>query len=230
MQDLLKQGGLYLVVDPKPGAGAVLPKIEAALRGGVGILQVWDHWDAGQDAADFITRTVGLARPHGVPVLVHERLDLLRTTPADGIHYDSPHMTPRQVRDAAGRNVLHGVTCGNDLERVRWAANEGADYVSFCAMFPSPSAGECEIVHLTTLESARERHPELTIFASGGITPANAPQVLAAGADGLAVISGILGADDPEAAARRYAAVIRSARPRSRFGRPESLSDTRPTP
>lgn len=230
MQALSKRSVLYLVVDPQPGAEAVLPKIEAALRGGVGVLQVWNHWGAGQDAADFVARTVALARPHGVPVLVHERPDLLRTTPADGIHYDSPGLTPRQARDAAGRQVLYGVTCGNDLERVRWAASEGADYVSFCSMFPSPSAGECGIVHAATLESARERHPTLTIFASGGITPENAPQVLAAGADGLAVISGILGADDPEAAARRYAEVIRMARPSGSSASPHNSSDTRPTP
>ncbi|HEX7079457.1 MAG TPA: thiamine phosphate synthase [Gammaproteobacteria bacterium] len=203
------QGGLYLVVDPKPGADIVLPKVAAALRGGVGLLQVWNHWGEGQDPVDFVARTLALGRAHGVPVLVHERPDLLDAAGADGIHYDAPALGPEEVRRAAGRAVLYGVTCGNDLERVRWAANEGADYVSFCAMFPSPSAGECEIVSLETVAAARALG-DITIFASGGVTPENASRVLEAGADGVAVISGILGAEDPESAARRYAAALRA--------------------
>lgn len=205
---------LYLVVDPKPGAELVLPKVEAALAGGVGVLQVWDHWAAEQDAREFVARTIALARGHRVPVLVHDRLDLLCATDADGIHYDTPTRSPAEVRDAAGRHALYGLTCGNDLERVRWADREGVDYISFCAMFRSPSAGACELVSLATVRQARELG-ETTIFASGGITPENAASVLEAGADGIAVISGILGSDDPEAAARRYADTIEAHKLRS---------------
>lgn len=198
--------GLYLVIDPAPGAAIVLPKVEAALRGGVQVLQVWNHWAEEQDSRDFVCRTLALAARHYVPVLVHERAELLATG-AHGIHYDDPRLAPREVHRLARRDVLYGVTCGNDLERVRWAARAGADYVSFCAMFPSPSAASCELVGMQTIGAARQLG-DLAIFASGGITPENASQVLEAGADGVAVISGILGAPDPEAAARAYAAVI----------------------
>lgn len=212
MRETMKHRSLYLVVDPRPGAARVLPKVDAALAGGVDVIQVWNHWADGQDAIEFIGRTVALARRRGVPVLVHDRLDLLRKTEADGIHYDVPFLAPNEVREIVGRAVLYGVTVGNELERVHWAASEGADYVSFCSMFPSRSADACELVELSTLTTARERYPALTIYASGGITPENAPQVLAAGADGIAVISGILASADPEAAARRYADATRAAR------------------
>jgi len=212
MREAFEGRSLYLVVDPRPGAARVLPKIDAALAGGVDVVQIWNHWADGQDAVEFVERTIALARPRGVPVLVHERLDLLRKTSADGLHYDEPFLDPSEVREAVGRDVLYGVTAGNALERVDWAAREGADYVSFCSMFPSRSADACEIVAPSTLTAARMRYPTLTIYASGGITPENVPQVLAAGADGVAVISGILGAADPEAAAKRYADAIRAAR------------------
>lgn len=202
-------GGLYLVADPAGGADAVLPKIEAALRGGVRVLQVWDHWMHGQDAAAFVDAAVAIARPHGVPVLVNENVELLEATAADGIHFDSPRMTPAALRKALGRDAIYGITCGNDFDRVRWAAREHADYVSFCSMFPSPSAGACELVEIETIARARALG-EVTIFASGGITPANAATILEAGAHGIAVISGILGAADAEAAARDYARAIHS--------------------
>src|SRR5690606_4634666 len=114
-----------------------------------------------------------------------------------------PFLDPSEVREVVGHDVLYGVTVGNDLERVAWAVREGADYVSFSAMYPSRSVEASEIVAPPTLAAARERYPELTIYASGGITPENARDVLAAGADGVAVVSGILAAGDPEAAARR---------------------------
>lgn len=203
------QGGLYLVVDPVDGADAVLPKVEAALTGGVDVLQIWDHWGPSQDAAAFVQAVLAVSRPRGVPVLVHENLQLLGASGADGIHFDEPSVMPAEVRASIGRDAIYGVTCGNSLERVRWAAQEHVDYVSFCSMFPSASAASCELVSLATLAAARELGGS-TIFASGGITPANAASVIAAGADGIAVISGILGADDPESAARAYKRAIGS--------------------
>lgn len=203
-------GGLYLVVDPADGLEHVLPRIEAALVGGVDVLQIWDHWAPSQDAAAFVEATLAASRPRGVPVLVHGNLELLAGSGADGIHYDTPSSTPAEVRERAGRDVIYGVTCGNDLERVQWAERERADYVSFCSMFPSPSVGACELVSLETVTAARAL-TRVTLFASGGITPGNAGAVVAAGADGIAVVSGILGAEDPADAARAYARALRSA-------------------
>jgi thiamine-phosphate pyrophosphorylase len=203
-------GGVYLVVDPAPDRDVVLPKVEAALRGGVAVIQIWNHWAPDQDRTAFAAAVIEAARAHAVPVLVHEDVELLRCTHAHGIHYDTPALTPDQVRTRVARtDVLYGITCGNDLERVRQAIAEGVDYISFCSMFPSQSVQTCELVTLETLRAARalrdQQRPDLRIFASGGITPGNAAQVLRAGADGVAVVSGILGAADPEMAAARYA-------------------------
>jgi len=195
---------LYLVVDPAPGAGAVLPRVEAALRGGVEVLQIWNHWGAGADPVAFVERVLEAARPHDVPVLVHEDVELLAATPAQGIHLDAPRPDMPALRERIGRAFLYGQTCGNDLGQVDAALEAGADYISFCALFPSSSAPDCERVSLETVRGARAR-TAIPIYASGGITPGNAASAIAAGADGVAVISGVLGAPDPQAAALRYA-------------------------
>ena len=124
-------GGLYLVVDPIPGSDIIMPKVEAALRGGVEVLQVWNHWAEGQDPGSVVDQICRLAEPWDVPVLVHEDMALLCATAAQGIHFDAAVPTLADIRSQAGRPILCGLTCGNDLDRVRWAIREGADYISF---------------------------------------------------------------------------------------------------
>lgn len=200
-------GGLYLVIDPSPGIFEVLPKVEAAMRGGVTVLQIWNHWSYGQDTHFFVETICALAEKHSVPVLINENIELLMTTSVDGIHFDEPIVTPHELREKTGREIIYGITCGNDLARVRWAVEHNADYISFCSLYSSSSVNTCDLVSLDTVRKARAIAP-FPIFASGGITPENAIPVLENGSDGIAVISGILRAENPEAAARRYVEVI----------------------
>jgi thiamine-phosphate pyrophosphorylase len=200
-------GGLYLVIDPSPGAAFVLPKVRAALRGGASVLQIWNRGLSGFDAVRFVQVVCACAAPFGVPVLINANLDLLKASGAHGLHlYDLTH-TPAEVRVRAGRPVITGCTCGNDLDRVRNAVDLGVDYISFCSMYPSLSVNTCDLVSLETVRQARAI-AACPIFASGGVTPENTTPLLESGADGIAVISGILSADDPESAARAYLRVL----------------------
>jgi thiamine-phosphate pyrophosphorylase len=210
MKDKIKiTGGLYLVIDPAPGISAVLPKVEAAIRGGVNVLQIWNNWHDGQDAVDFTKRIYFVARRRAIPVLIHENIELMKMTRADAMHFDNPAIPPYELQKQLGREIIYGITCANDLERVRWAANQTADYVSFCSMYASSSVNTCDLVSLETVRKARQL-ASFPIFASGGITPENSVPVLESGANGIAVISGILKADDPEAAAKKYVEVIKN--------------------
>ena len=200
-----KLRGLYLVVP----VGAPLERVEAALRGGVDVLQLWQPADVSRDEARRWGRTVrGLARRFGVPLLVHEDVALARELGADGVHLDGEIPTPDAVRNELGRGALVGYTCGRVLKKAEWAERVGADYISFCAVFPSPSAPEaCELVPLETVREAKRRL-KIPVFASGGITPENVAKVLKTGADGVAVVSAVLDAPDPEAAARAFKAQL----------------------
>jgi thiamine-phosphate pyrophosphorylase len=115
------------------------------------------------------------------------------------------------VRQALGERSVVGYTLGNDLSKLKWAESVGADYVSFCSVFPTSSVTQCEIVPIEWVKSAKSIS-KLPVFASGGITLGNVHLVLEAGADGVAVISAILKASDPELAARSFKEIIRRYR------------------
>jgi len=151
-----------------------------------------------------------IARRYGTPLLINNDLVMAKKVDADGVHADNYELTPSEIEARLGRGKIVGYTTGNDLSRVKWAERNGADYVSFCSMFPSSSVGDCEIVPLDTVRAAK-KIVELPIFASGGINLRNAGRVLEAGADGIAVISALQKAADPEATAREFKSVIDSA-------------------
>ncbi len=195
--------GLYLVVDPRLGSGSLAAAC-AAIDGGVDIVQLLN---SGQDALDFARKLREATRARQIPFLINNDLDLARRVEADGLHIDGNHPVPSEVRQVLGSNAVVGYTCGNGLNKLRWATSVGADYVSFCSIFPSASAGECEIVPLETVALGRNE-TKIPIFASGGITHENASEVLSTGINGIAVISAILNASDPRESARLFKQIL----------------------
>lgn len=196
------KGGVYLVVDPYEGIDKVFPNVKAALAGGVDVLQIWNHWHEGQDRKAFIEDIVQLAHVADVPVLINEEWHWLESTPVDGVHFDTIPVDWDAIHRTIKRPFLVGITCGNDEARIGWAIRF-ANYLSFCSMFPSASAGACEIVRPEVVEETR-RQTNLPIFVSGGITPALISNLLPLGINGVAVISAILKADDPARAAHDF--------------------------
>ena len=196
-------GGLYLVIDPSLGLNALLPKIEKAIAGGVDVLQVWNNWANHQDKFAMINAVCSLANVHDIPVVINEEWELIRTTPLDGVHFDTIPSDLNAIRQIIARPFLCGITCGNDLTRVQWAAKNGLDYISFCSMFPSSSAGVCEIVKKETVQQARTI-TSIPIFLAGGITLENINQLIDTGMDGVALISAILKANDPLSTAKLF--------------------------
>jgi thiamine-phosphate pyrophosphorylase len=134
-------------------------------------------------------------------------LNLAKRIGANGVHFDDFHTSANDARKVLGPDAIVGYTCGNNQDMVRKAKSLGADYISFCAVFESPSVGTCEIVPLESVRQAK-RVISMPVFASGGITLENAYLVMEAGADGLAIASSILSADDPEAMARAFRQTI----------------------
>lgn len=196
-------GGLYLVVDPALGLEGLLPTIEGAIQGGVDVLQIWNNWSHRQDKLQVVATICALAHSHDVPVLINEAWELMLCTPLDGVHFDALPADLTAIRQKVGRPFLCGLTCGNDLSRVHWAEKNGLTYISFCSLYPSPSAGVCEIVRKETVREAR-RLTSLPIFLAGGITLENVDELHATGMNGIALISAILKADDPRQATKAF--------------------------
>ena len=124
---------------------------------------------------------------------------------ADGVHVGREDPPVAEARALLGPHVIIGASCYGDAERAVAAEQAGADYVAFGTPFPSPTkTGKRTDISLGIFQEAKHR-VHVPVFAIGGITIANARQILDAGADGIAIVSGVFGAPDVEAAARALA-------------------------
>lgn len=198
--------GVYLVVDPSMDQSVLLDKVDEALEGGVSIVQIWNQWPDGMQLGDkkqLASYIKEMARDYDAPVLINDTWELLKETNADGVHFDSVPEDFGWIKEKIGRNFIAGITCSNDLEVVEWAEENGFDYVSFCAMFPSPSVDSCEIVRPETVRKAREI-TDMPLFLSGGITPEKISELDDLEFNGVAVISGILKDEEPREEALNY--------------------------
>ena len=137
-----------------------------------------------------------------VPFIVNDDARLSQELDADGVHLGEHDGGIAGARALLGENAIIGVSCYDDLERARTLTAQGADYLAFGAFFPSPTKPHARRASLDLLrDSAVFGLPRVAI---GGITPDNAGPLVAAGADLLAVISGVFDAPDPIKAARAY--------------------------
>ena len=208
MIELMQLQGLYLVVDPTLPHHRLLNIVETALKGGVDILQLWATEQNKDKTLGLAKNLSNLSRDYNVPLIINNNLQLAKEVRAHGVHMDGYDVTPLDARKMLGEQSIVGYTVGNDLKWVKWAETAGADYVSFCAVFPTTTVSQCEIISLHTIRLAKSM-TRIPVFASGGISLDNAHLVLETGVDGIAVISSILKAPDPKQAAKSFKAIIR---------------------
>ncbi len=198
-------GGVYLVIDSAMDRPLLLSRLASALEGKLEAVQLWNHWTPGDDKLECINAVGELCRKHNVPLLIDNDWQMLSQSPyLNGVHFDTIPADYASIKEKVGRPFIAGITCSGNLDVVRWADAQQLDYVSFCAMFPSPSAGSCDIVMPTTVRQAKSM-TKLPLFVSGGITPVNMVMLRKQTPfDGVAVISGIMSAQDPLSKVRLY--------------------------
>lgn len=200
MHPRLTRRGLYAITDgPRPD---LLAAVKAALRGGAAVLQYRDK-TADSARRAFEARALReLCARHEVPFIVNDDVDLALASGADGVHLGEDDGDVAAARARLGTGAIVGVSCYDSLARARQLAAAGADYLAFGAFFPSPTKPNAR---RATLDLLREAKPlGLPLVAIGGITPDNAQPLIDAGADFLAVISGVFATPDPCASAERY--------------------------
>jgi len=206
MHPHLTRRGLYAITDgPRPD---LLAAVKAALRGGVALLQYRDK-TADSARRAFEARALReLCARFEIPFIVNDDVELALAAGADGVHLGEDDGDIAAARARLGAGAIIGVSCYDSPARARHLAAAGADYLAFGAFFPSPTKPNAR---RATPEMLREAKPlGLPLVAIGGVTPDNAQPLIDAGADFLAVISSIFAQADPEAAARRYAAMYTS--------------------
>ncbi|MFK8329555.1 thiamine phosphate synthase [Pseudomonas sp. BJa5] len=197
----MKLRGLYAITDSQLLAGKFLPWVEAALEGGVTLLQ---YRDKSQDQARRLREAEALAElcsRYQTRLIINDDAELAARLGV-GVHLgqtDGP-LTP--ARALLGRQAIIGSTCHAQLELAEQAAREGASYVAFGRFFNSVTKPGAPAADVALLEQARTRLT-LPICVIGGITLDNAAPLVAHGADLLAVIHGLFGADSTQEVTRR---------------------------
>ncbi|MFZ3042134.1 MAG: thiamine phosphate synthase [Thiobacillus sp.] len=194
-------GGVYAITPETADTEHLLMQVEAALAGGVAAVQYRDKSGDVARRHEQASELVALCRPFGVPLIVNDDLRLADLCDADGVHLGRDDASLREARIILGRGKLVGASCYQSLERALAAQAAGADYVAFGSFFASPTKPAAGRAGLDLL---REAAPliHVPLVAIGGITLANALQLLDAGADSLAVLSALFDAPDIRASAR----------------------------
>lgn len=193
--------GLYAITDG-PRAD-LLDAVQAALAGGARIVQYRDKTSDHPRRAAEARQLVELCRNHDVPLIVNDDVELARATGADGVHLGEDDADIAAARAILGVDAIIGISCYDSIERARLAAAAGTSYVAFGAFYPSLTKPDARRANLDLLRMSHALG--IPRVAIGGITHDNAPALIAAGADLLAVITGVFGASDIHAAAQGYA-------------------------
>jgi len=199
----MRANGLYVITDAQDiGESILLSQVEQALLGGATMVQYREKHQPRALRQRQASQLLTLCQAFAVPLLVNDDVQLAADIGAHGVHLGSDDTPVPIARQRLGAQAIIGVSCYNQVNRAHHALAQGADYVAFGRFFASyTKPGEI----FASLDLLRQARAELScpIVAIGGITADNAPPLIKAGADFLAVIHGVFGQPDIQAAARR---------------------------
>jgi thiamine-phosphate pyrophosphorylase len=199
--------GLYIITDNQLiNKTQFIQTVEAALQGGAKVVQYRDKSDNQQQRLTQATELKALCHQYAVPLIINDDITLAQQIQADGVHLGKHDMNIVKAKQQLGKQFIIGVSCYNQLSLAQQAIAQGADYIAFGSFFPSTIKPQAVPASIELLHQARQQF-SCPIVAIGGITPENGRQLLQAGADSLAVISGVFGESSPQAvhdAANRY--------------------------
>jgi thiamine-phosphate pyrophosphorylase len=208
---------LYVLADPAVARGKPLDALAAAAaKGGATLVQLRDKLGATRQLIDGALAIKQALRGFGVPLIVNDRADVMLAAGADGIHVGRDDLDPGTARRLLGPRAIIGVSIKNESDISKLPVG-AVDYACIGGVFatgskdnPDPPIGLDGLRHLCKL--LRARAPQLPVGAIAGINEENATAVIGAGAEGIAVISAVIAADDAEAAARRLRTLVDAAR------------------
>ena len=198
-----KLRGLYAITPETADRADLLSRVDAALSGGCRILQYRDKLSAMPERVARARALRELTRRHGARLLINDDLALCRLVEADGVHLGEDDGNLRAARAILGPHAILGASCYADYAMAERATAAGADYVAFGAVYPSPTKPNARRATVDLFFRAKSGFT-VDVCAIGGITLDNAPPLIAAGADLLAVITDLFSAPDIAARAAQY--------------------------
>lgn len=206
---------LYLCTDARRERGDLAEFADAALAGGVDIIQLRDKGSAGEkqfgplearQELEALEVLSDAAHRHGALMAVNDRADIALASAADVLHLGQDDLPLNVARDIVGRLVIGRST--HDLEQVKAAVAEDVDYFCVGPCWPTPTKPGRPAPGLELVREAAALHTDKPWFAIGGIDAERLPEVIEAGARRVVVVRAITAAEDPKAAAEQLAGML----------------------
>lgn len=202
---------LYLVTDRGLARGrSTLDIVTAATQGGTTIVQLREK---DFSTRDFIAQAFSIQeflKTRGIPLIINDRVDVAQAVGADGVHLGQTDMPLEMAKGILGDKMIIGISAESLADAIA-AENGGADYLGVSPIYATPT--KTDTAPALGLEGLRQirKAVRLPLVGIGGLNRDNAADVIRNGADGVAVVSAIVAADDPETAARQLRRVIKEA-------------------
>ncbi len=197
--------GLYVIIDTQALKGRSHIEVASqAIRGGAKAVQLRDKLQSKKELLPIAQQLKNLCTEHNVLFIMNDYLDLALASDADGLHLGQNDLPIKVARKLLPIDKILGCSTTTVAQAIT-AESEGADYIAAGSIYPTSSKEAAKVIGLEGLSQIRQAI-SLPLVAIGGITKDNVAEVLAAGADSVAVISSILQAESPEEAARQIAA------------------------
>jgi thiamine-phosphate pyrophosphorylase len=212
---MIKNWHLYVITDEQLSKGRSHAEIaRSAIEGGADVIQFRDKTASSRKLYDDALAIRKITRQAHVSFIVNDRIDIALAVNADGVHVGQKDMPALVARQLIGKNKILGISA-ETLEQAVQAEKDSADYLGVGPIYEARATkpDACEPMGLFLLRQVRQKC-QVPIIAIGGINHNNAKEVIQAGADGIAVISAIVAAEDVSAASRELKALVRNERKR----------------
>jgi thiamine-phosphate pyrophosphorylase len=195
--------GLYAITPDGVDAKALVRMVSAALKGGARLIQYRQKSAGPRDQAVQARELNELCAASGASLIINDNVELAQQINAAGVHLGRDDMNVIEARRQLGTNKIIGVSCYNQMALAEAAIGSSADYIAFGAFFPSQIKPHAVRAELALIVDAKKKF-NIPIVAIGGISLQNAPQLIAAGADAIAVISDLFNASNITAQASAF--------------------------
>ena len=203
---------LYLVTDRELHGNRPIPElVRSAVRGGVTVVQLREKDISTRDFLAEALEVKKVLKNKNIPLIINDRIDIALAADADGVHLGNNDMPIEYARKILPTGKIIGLSA-ESVEDAIAADRKGADYIGVSPVFTTPTKPELETgLGLKGLRQIR-MVTRLPLVAIGGLNISNAEEVIQNGADGIAVVSAICAAPDPEKAAEDLAKIIEQAK------------------
>ena len=202
---------LYLVTDRGLARGrSTLEIVSAAVKGGATVVQLREKNCSTREFIEQAMHIKDFLKTHSVPLVINDRVDVAQAVKADGVHLGQTDMPLEMAKGILGDTMIIGISTESVQDGIE-AEKGGADYLGVSPIYATPT--KTDTAPPLGLEGLREirKAVNLPLVGIGGLSRNNAAEVVRSGADGVAVVSAIVAADDPETAARELKKIITEA-------------------